>query len=639
MSKLRFLVVEDQAFQREALVMLLESIGARQVRQAEHGRAALELIETGWPPSDIILCDIDMPEMDGMTFLRLLSDAHCRASIILISGVDRAMLNSVEAMAKAYGLELLGTMPKPPSRSTLLSLIAAHRHDSTQQRPGGSDPIPGHEIAAALKNGEFVPYFQPKVSLASGKVVGVEALVRWNHPTRGLLAPGVFLHLVETGGFMDSLTWIILAKSAAICKRWHEQGLPLKVSVNLSLSSLARIELAERIFEVVTQQGLAPEAMILEVTETAAMSDVGQCIENLVRLRLRGFGLSIDDYGTGYSSMQQLTRVPFTELKIDQSFVKIAGQHESGSVVVESAIDIARKLGLKSTAEGVETIEQWDMLRKMGCDIAQGYWLSRPMAEAAVADWVADWGASFKQPVPVAQAIVNILLVEDEDFQRETYGDMLVQLGLGLVHTARDVAAALQRLAESSYDLIITDVQLGGPTGLDLAHLIRTRQTPASPAMRIIVLTAHEGDRSMVVGAIRLDINGLLTKPVNARTLLETIQHAMKEAYTPRPAAAYLETPGDITHPPHRSAAIMRPEAKKRQKMGRPVDGALVPLAALKAGMVLAESVHASDMTLVLGKGHKLTPSIINRLMDIHDILASSDVWVAQRMEKASPPP
>lgn len=634
-SQLHFLVVEDQDFQREALVMLLESIGARQIWQAEHGRAALELMETGRQP-DIILCDIDMPEMDGMAFLRNLSDVHCRASIILVSGVERAMINSVEAMAKAYGLSLLGIMPKPPSRSTLLSLIAEHGRESTPSRPDEDAFISSHEIAAALKNGEFVPYFQPKVSIASGKVVGVEALARWNHPSRGLLAPDAFLNLVESGGFMDSLTWIILSKSAAICKRWHEQGLPLRVSVNLSLSSLARIELAERIFEVVTQQGLAPEAMILEVTETAAMSDVGHCIENLVRLRLRGFGLSIDDYGTGYSSMQQLTRVPFTELKIDRSFVKIAGQHESGSVVVESAIDVARKLGLKSTAEGVETVEQWEMLRKMGCDIAQGYWLARPMAEDAVADWIAAWEGSFKQPVRAAQASVNILLVEDEDFQRETYGDMLEQFGLGLVHTARDAAAALQRLAESSYDLIITDVQLGGPTGLDLAQRIRTQQTPASPATRIIVLTAHEGDRNMVVGAITLDINGLLAKPVNARTLLESIQFAMKESFTPRHASAYLELPRDIGHPPRLSAAIMRPVAKVKKRR-RPVNGVLVPLGALEAGMILAEPVHASDMTLVLGKGHKLTPSIINRLMDIRDILANPDAWVVQPAEEVPP--
>ena len=628
-SQLRFLVVEDQEFQRDALVMLLDSIGAREVLQAEHGQSALDLLNMRTSPVDIILSDIDMPGMDGMAFLRALAETDSPASIILVSGLNPAVLHAVETMAKAYGLKLLGIMPKPPSRGTLLALIAGHDARPQRRQASANAPVLPEEIDAALANGEFIPYFQPKVAMANGRVVGVEALVRWQSPSRGLLPPGAFLEAVETGGFMDPLTWVMLARSAAVCRRWREQGLALTVSVNLSLSSLARLALADHVLQVVTEQGLSPDAMILEVTETAAMTDVGHSIENLVRLRLRGFGLSIDDYGTGYSSMQQLTRGPFTEVKVDQSFVRAADHQDSVRIVVESTLDITRKLGLHSSAEGIETEAHWDMLKGMGCDIAQGYWIARPMPEAAVADWVAGWEATFKQPSPMPlPQVVNILLVEDEDFQRETYGDLLEQFGLGQVQTVQDVDGAIKRLAEFSYDLVITDVNLmNGPSGLDLAKLIRTGQTPASPAIRIIVLTAHEGDQDLVLGSIALDINGLLAKPVPARSLHRAILYAMKEEFAPRPTADYRNLTAESAATPEGVDAIS-PSKVRREQAAPLAAGVLVPLTALKTGMTLAEAIYTQDRFLVLPQGYTLTPSIIHRLQDVQGVLASSEIRV-----------
>ena len=305
LARLSFMVIEDQKFQREALVLLLNSIGAQHVLEAEHGQSALEQLKKLHTTIDIILCDVDMPTMDGMATMRHLSNIDYPASIILVSAVGHALLTSIEAMTRAYGLKLLGVMPKPPSRGILQSLL--NNHTSSINKPRGvvirGVPVTLQDIDSALKKGEFIPYFQPKVSMKSGKVVGFEALIRWNNPARGLLMPGAFLKIAEEGGLMDRLTWVMLEKSAAICKKWRDQGLKLSVSVNLSLSSLSRIELAERIIEVITRQGLQPDGMIMEVTESAAMTDIGHCIENLARLRLHGFGLSIDDYGTGYSSI------------------------------------------------------------------------------------------------------------------------------------------------------------------------------------------------------------------------------------------------------------------------------------------------------------------------------------------------
>ena len=626
LQELRFLIAEDDPFQREGLALLLTRIGARHILQAENGRAALQRLQQPGAQVDILLCDIDMPEMDGMALLRHLAGLAHKPAVILVSQLSSAMRDSVSAMAQAYGLTVLGIMPKPPSRSKLLNLLQQYAPSQAKRVLAPAAPIPRQDLADALKNGEIVPWFQPKVEMASGRVVGVEALVRWNSPTRGLLAPGAFLAAVESHGLMDQLTWVVLAQSAALGRGWQEQGLQLQISVNLSLSSLGRLELAERIYEVVSKRGLAPSSLILEVTETAAMSAVGPSLENLTRLRLRGFGLSIDDYGTGYSSLQQLARVPFTELKIDQSFVREAAQFETTRIVVESSLDIARRLNLKTTAEGVETHEQWKLLSDLGCDIAQGYLIAKPMAAEALPDWLARWNFSAFQSAAPAGQRVDILLVEDEPFQREIYAELLAKLQLGRVDTAADVATALQCLAADAYGLLICDIELGERSGLDLVRLIRCGATPVSPHTRVVLLSSH-AEQEVVFKSIALDINGYLSKPATAHTLRDVVQQALKEDFKAQAPRHYLEKAEAAA--PSLSVAIVRGE-ERAATVRRPVsDGRQrLALASLKPGMVLAEPLLAHDKTLILRSGHVLTQTIINRLLELRERLAGTLVWV-----------
>jgi EAL domain-containing protein (putative c-di-GMP-specific phosphodiesterase class I) len=183
----------------------------------------------------------------------------------------------------------------------------------------------------------------------------------------------------------------MITASARHCRQWQASGADIKVSVNISLSSLNKPSFADRITELVRDQRLDPRHMILEITESTAMTNVAQALENLARLRIKGFGLSIDDYGTGYSSMQQLTRVSFTELKIDQSFVSGAFAHPACRVVLEASLDIARKLHLTTVAEGVESLEDWRILRQLNCDIAQGFFIAEPMPGDAFPTWMMAW--------------------------------------------------------------------------------------------------------------------------------------------------------------------------------------------------------------------------------------------------------
>jgi len=391
-ADIQFLVVEDQAFERELLVCLLAGLGAIHIAEAADGRAALAEISRRDTPANIIITDLDMPGMDGMEFIRHIGDADLPSAIILISAHDRALLASVGTMTEDFGVQLLGTAEKPIEVERLAELIKRYQPAVKKRRArttGAS--FSGKDISEALAARMFEPLFQPKVDIATGVMKGAEALARWYHPQFGIVGPYAFIATMEANKCIDELTWIMLEKSALACRGWRAQGHDVQVSVNLSLASLARIGLADRITEIVQGQDLEPRYMTLEVTETIAMTDMAHALENLARLRIRGFGLSIDDYGTGYSSMQQLSRIPFTELKVDQSFVMHAREKESCRVILESSLDIARRLGLKAVAEGVETRADWDLLEELGCAVAQGYFVAKPMEAVKLAAWANTW--------------------------------------------------------------------------------------------------------------------------------------------------------------------------------------------------------------------------------------------------------
>lgn len=390
---LRFLVAEDHDFQRRILVRHLASLGAQAVHEAADGHAALALLGDPARQVDIVISDLDMPGMDGMEFLRHLAESETQVSVILASALEAKLLASVQTMTEAYGIELLGVVEKPLTLEKL-KLLLSRRKPAQQQRarPKASAlAFTPEEIVAGLKRDEFEPFFQPKVDLASGTIKGAEALARWRHPQKGIVPPYAFIRTLEDNGLIDELTWVMLKKAAACCRAWRSAGLQATVSVNLSLKSLADVRIGSRMTELVRGEDLEPRHMVLELTESALTSEIGRALENLARLRLKGFGLSIDDYGTGYSSMQQLTRIAFTEIKIDQSFVANAARQESARVILESSLDIAKELGISAVGEGVETQADWNLLRQLGCDLAQGYFIARPAESTTLLDWAQGW--------------------------------------------------------------------------------------------------------------------------------------------------------------------------------------------------------------------------------------------------------
>jgi EAL domain-containing protein (putative c-di-GMP-specific phosphodiesterase class I)/CheY-like chemotaxis protein len=393
LSELKFLAVEDHEFQRGMLLKMLARLGATQVSTAADGYAALEIVMSPGAAIDIIISDLDMPGMDGLEFMRHVGQAHIPVSIILASAMESVLLDSVETMTRAYGVKILGVIQKPITPEKLAALIKLHLPAQANPNLTQTDALSFtiEEIVQGIRNDEFEPFFQPKVELASGRIKGAEALARWRHPQKGIVAPYAFVGPLEDHSLIDKLTWLILSKSVDFCCEWRtESGLDVSVSVNVSGKSLADVNFADRVTELVKRRNLDCRNIILEVTESAATTDIGHSLETLSRLRMKGFGLSIDDYGTGYSSLQQLARIAFTEIKLDQSFIKNAATQQAARIILESTIDMAKKLGIVTVAEGIETEQDWDLLLELGCDLAQGHLIAKPIEASEFLTWARD---------------------------------------------------------------------------------------------------------------------------------------------------------------------------------------------------------------------------------------------------------
>lgn len=389
--RFRALIVEDHDFQRQIAARVLSGCGSIEVIEAGDGTRALELIDTSSTAIDLILCDLNMPNMDGLAFLRHIGERGSKSSVVLASALNPSILRAVELMAKSYGLRILGVVAKPLSRAKLLPLILRHFSRDLIVAEPPPPQMSAAEITFGLERREFVPYFQPIVNLRSRVLVGVEALMRWCHPDLGVILPGAFIPVMEANGLISGATVELIGAALLQCRRWREIGLDVPVAVNTSVESLRDPDLAIRLEEMTRAAGLTPSALTLEITETVAMTDLGRSLETLARCRMKGFGLSIDDYGTGFSSMHQLTRLPVTELKIDRTFVTGAAKEDVLVALIETTVAMSRRLGLMTVAEGVETGADWDTVARLGCDKAQGHFIAAPMPGDVFCDWYTTW--------------------------------------------------------------------------------------------------------------------------------------------------------------------------------------------------------------------------------------------------------
>ena len=389
-SKIKILVLDDEPFMLKVLTHMLARLGYLSVTACDNGPAALDQVGAADSPPHLILLDLNMPDMDGIEFVRKLAESNYTGSLILVSGEDERVLQMAEKLVQAHQITVLGHLNKPVSLVALATAMEKWRPAQGVQN-AAKKAYCAAELRAAIANGELVNYYQPKVKVASGAVVGVETLVRWRHPVDGMVYPDQFIGIAEEHGLIDDLTRVVLTAAAAQARAWQQAGQRLRVAVNVSMDNLASVAFANFVSGVALASGVAPQDIVLEVTESRLMLDQRAALEVLTRLRLKRFRLSIDDFGTGNSSLTQLRDIPFDELKIDQSFVHGAWRDKTARAMYDASLGLGKQLGMEIVAEGVEDRDDWELVRKTGCDMAQGYFIARPMPAADLAHWITTW--------------------------------------------------------------------------------------------------------------------------------------------------------------------------------------------------------------------------------------------------------
>lgn len=381
----RLLVIDDQQELCEFIAEVAKRLGFETMAVTEAD--SFRRMYLDFNPTVVVL-DLQMSGADGIELLRYLGNQGAKAQVLVASGMDQRVLNTAEQVGRAQGLSMLGALQKPIMLGDLEAVLR-----NTMKPTVGVTMI---DLEAALARNELRVYYQPKARYtAAGRweVEGVEALARWRHASRGFIPPPIFIDIAEGSGLIRQLTEQVLELSMRQAAEWRAAGLSLAVAINLSprlLNDRAFPDMAER---VAAHHGVDPQSITFEITESAAMSDPDTTMDVLTRLRVKNFGLSIDDFGTGYSSLKQLYLMPFSELKIDISFVRDMCHRDEARVMVETMVLLAHKLGLTACAEGVETQEALDLLAQMQCDRVQGYLIGKPMPGHELPQAMATWNA------------------------------------------------------------------------------------------------------------------------------------------------------------------------------------------------------------------------------------------------------
>jgi EAL domain-containing protein (putative c-di-GMP-specific phosphodiesterase class I)/FixJ family two-component response regulator len=390
-TEIRILVLDDELFALKLHAQVLSSLGFTSVSTAQSGHEALARMNEEKDQPDLILLDLSMPSMDGLEFIRRLVDRHFEGRLILVSGEDERVLRTVEKLAEAHHVRVLGHLSKPVQPDKLATLLRRWRPASGTFEIAWKKVYSEEAVRQAVDNEELTVHYEPKVLIKTGELTGVEALVRWRHPKDGLVVPQQFVGVAETTGQIRKLTRFVLARAMSQLAEWRETGLQTRVAVNVSIDALSSLDFADFAGAQAAASGVSPKDVTIEVTESRLMQDLRAPLEVLTRLHLMRFQLSIDDFGTGYSSLSQLQDIPFSELKIDRSFVHKGTSDQTVRTMYNTCLGLAKQLRMSTVAEGVEDKHDWEFVRASECETAQGYFVGRAMPPEVVPSWISKW--------------------------------------------------------------------------------------------------------------------------------------------------------------------------------------------------------------------------------------------------------
>lgn len=395
-ADLQILVIDDDAFEQKLITTILKKLGANKVEAVDGGRAALERLRDCNGKIDVAICDLMMPDIDGLEFVRRISGFSKTPAIIFASGADNPICRAAEQIADQLGVLVIGSVLKPVSPDSLTKLLSKLADGNKTFKHLGAFPelsLSADQVKAGLNGDKLVMYYQPKISVKTGEVVGFESLARWRDDKLGILGPASFIPTIARCGLLNRLTDVVIFKTLSDFAPWSKKHPEIQVSINVDAENLSNFELPNFVINTAKPLFINPNRITLEVTESGVANDATTAMEILTRLRLNDVRLSIDDFGTGYASLDKLKDLPFNELKIDRGFVQDATANDSAMALLEFACELGKKLGLHIVAEGVETQSQWQLVSDLGCDAVQGFLISKPMPADEVLGWIANWNS------------------------------------------------------------------------------------------------------------------------------------------------------------------------------------------------------------------------------------------------------
>ncbi|MEJ3572838.1 EAL domain-containing response regulator [Pseudomonas fragi] len=400
-SSLRILILEDDSFQRAVAVRMFRSLGCHEVFEAADGSQALALLQQVGAV-DIAVCDLQMEGVDGLAFLRRAGQSGQIGAVLLSSALSADLRRAAQQVIALLGLQLLGDVGKPLPAKELQALLDKYRGSCIRATSPDAvvQPACEDEVRQALALQQLQAWYQPKFNLRSGEVCGVEVLCRWMHPSKGVLPPALFIPVLERCGLMDELLFAQLDQALSLQEQARIQGYPLNMAFNLQTSQLANSQLTYTLKGILARHGTPGSRLTFELTENGLLQAPAASLENLVRLRMMGCRLSLDDFGAGFSSLQRLCQLPFNEIKLDGEFVRNLEHEPRCAAVIASTLALGNSLGMAVVVEGIETLDQLQRLLAMGCVEGQGYWFARPMSGQGLLHWLQQ-----RETNPVAMSV------------------------------------------------------------------------------------------------------------------------------------------------------------------------------------------------------------------------------------------
>jgi EAL domain-containing protein (putative c-di-GMP-specific phosphodiesterase class I)/FixJ family two-component response regulator len=385
----RVLIVDDDPLVPSIARAHFIAGGVRICDTASDGEQALQTIQAGATPYDLIVCDISMPKVDGIQLIAGLHGLGYKNALGIITSQHPTLARTALNIAQSYGMQPAGFGRKPLERQILDRMLRNVREAHARVRPARNlvAMLSATDLQQAMDQDRLVPFYQPIVELHSGKVTGAEALARVMARDGSIISPAAFIDVAEKNGMLGQLTRKLLVAILRDMQRLNRIQPNVNMAINWDPQLLEQVNLPDELKTACESWGISPAQITLEITESLAFEANPMILEVLVRLRLKGFNVAVDDYGTGYSNLDRLARMPFSKLKIDQSFVRKAGQDSFSMAGVETAIRLARELSMPTVAEGVEDEKLWNLMRACGASLAQGYLMSRPVAIEQFIEW------------------------------------------------------------------------------------------------------------------------------------------------------------------------------------------------------------------------------------------------------------